>query len=73
MRQLLAGGVPGQRVVVGGVKGGKYAPLPVEIHKNDAKNRQFPILFGLKIAINAICCSKVLNKISSQDIFLGKH
>jgi hypothetical protein len=41
--------VPGQGVVVEGVEGGNKAPTQAEIHKNGAKNGQFPALFDLKI------------------------
>jgi hypothetical protein len=47
-------GVPGQGVVVEGVKGGKYAPMPAKIHKKGTKNRRFPILIELKIVENAV-------------------
>ncbi len=45
--------MPGQGVVVEGVKGGKYAHMQREIYKNGAKNGQFPALFDLKITENA--------------------
>jgi hypothetical protein len=40
-----------------------------EIHENGAENRWFPALINLNIAENAIFCSKVFNKICSQDVF----
>jgi hypothetical protein len=55
-------------MVVEQVKGGKEVPMPAEIHKNGARNGQFPALFGLKIAC-VFFRSKVLNKIYSQDVF----
>ncbi len=56
--------MPGQGVVADGVKGVKKAPMPAEICKNDAKNRQFPTLNDLKVAEDAIFLYlKVLNKI----------
>jgi hypothetical protein len=61
----LAGGVPGQRVVVEGAKRIKYTPKPPGMYKNSKKNRRFPALFGLEISENAVFCSKVLNKIYS--------
>jgi hypothetical protein len=53
--------VPEQVVMVEGVKEGKYASLPAEIHKNSAENSRFPALSGLKIAKNSVFRSKVLN------------
>ncbi len=57
----------GQGMVVKGVKGVKYAPMPPEINKKLGKNGWFPAFFGLEITKNAVFCSKVLNKINSQD------
>jgi hypothetical protein len=60
--------VPGQGVVVERVK--KEASLKLaKIHKNSPENGQFRSLYGLKIAENPVFCSKVLNKIYSQDVF----
>jgi hypothetical protein len=39
---ILAGGVPGQGVVVEGVKGVKYAPMPPEMYENSEKTGGFP-------------------------------
>jgi uncharacterized membrane protein (DUF485 family) len=64
----IGGGVPGQGVVVEGVKGVKYTPMLPGIYVK-IKNRRFCVLFGLLIAINVILCSKVLNKIYSRDVF----
>ncbi len=41
-----------------------------ETYKNSAKNGQFPELFGLKIAENAVFCSKVRY---TPKIFLRIH
>jgi hypothetical protein len=43
----LAGGVPGQEVVLEGVKGVKYAPLLPEMYQNGEKNGRFRALSGL--------------------------
>jgi hypothetical protein len=41
-------GVPGQGVVVEGLKGVKYAPMPPGMYENGEKTgRRFPVLFGL--------------------------
>jgi hypothetical protein len=58
----LAGGVPGQGVVLGGVKGVKYSPKPPRTCKNGEK-RRFPALIDLNIAKNTVILLKVLNKI----------
>jgi hypothetical protein len=47
------GGLPGQGVVMEGVKGVKYTPMPLEIYKNCEKKGGFPH-FCLKIAENAV-------------------
>jgi hypothetical protein len=41
VRQLLAGGAPGQGVVVEGVKGDKYIPKPPGMYKNSEKMDSF--------------------------------
>jgi hypothetical protein len=64
----LAGGVPGQGVVVEGVK---YVPKPPEMYENGDKTCGFPALIDLKIAKNAVFYLKVLNKISFREI-LGR-
>ncbi len=67
---LWTGGVPGQEVVVEGVKLGKKAPMPAEIPEKGAqKMGGFPAHLGLKITENAVFHSKVLTKIYSQDFF----
>ncbi len=43
----VGGGVPGQGVVVEGVKGVKYAPLPPEMYENGGKTGGLPECFGL--------------------------
>jgi hypothetical protein len=66
----LTGGVPGQGMVVEGVKLGKNAPMPAEIPEKGApKIGGFPALLDLKITENAIFHSKVLTKIYSQNFF----
>jgi hypothetical protein len=67
----LAGGVPGQGVLVEGVKEANKSPAGRNT-QNGTKNGRFPAFFGLKyrkIAKNAIFLSKVLNKIYSKDVF----
>jgi hypothetical protein len=44
----LAGGVPGQRVVVEGVKGVKYSPMPPRMYKNGEKMSGLPNFFAYK-------------------------
>jgi hypothetical protein len=55
--------VPGQWVVVDGVKGGKEARTLSEIHKNGAKNGRFPAFIDYTISENTVFYSKVLYKI----------
>jgi hypothetical protein len=64
VRLILAGegGVPGQGVVMEGVKGVKYSPKPPRMCNNGEK-RRFPALIDLKIAKNTVFYLKVLNKI----------
>jgi hypothetical protein len=63
--------MPGQGVVVEGVKGGKKSPQQAVIHKKGAENKwfQFPALFGLKFAKNAIFCSKVPKGYAPKMLF----
>ncbi len=61
--RLLAGGVPRQGVVVEGVKGVKYAPMPPKIYKN-RKKQAVSCTFWL---INCQKCRFSL-KITQQDI-----
>jgi hypothetical protein len=57
-------GLPGQGVVVEGVKGVKCAPKPPGMYENSKKGR-FPALIDLKITKNTIFYLKVLYKIYS--------
>jgi hypothetical protein len=41
--------VLGQAVVVEGVKGVKYAPMPAEIYKNGEKTGSFPQFLAYKL------------------------
>jgi hypothetical protein len=66
----LAGGVPGQGVVVEGVK---YVPKPPEMCENGDKTSGFPAIIYLKITKNGVFYLKVLNKISSQEFFSRRH
>ncbi len=43
----IGGRVPGQEVVVEGVKGVKYSPMPPRMYENYKKNRWFSALFVL--------------------------
>ncbi len=70
--QLLAVGVPGQGVMVEGEKGGKYAPLLAEIHKNGTRNAQFCALFGLKITQKMFFAQKFLIRYTPKT-FLEKY
>jgi hypothetical protein len=45
VHRQLAGGVPGQGVVVVAVKGVEYAPIPPGMYEN-SKKTAFPTLFG---------------------------
>jgi hypothetical protein len=47
-------GVPGQWVVVDGVKGGKEARTLSEIHKNGSKNGRFPAFIDYTISENTV-------------------
>jgi hypothetical protein len=59
--------------------GGSYrrhipvSPKPAKIYKNGTKNGWFFALFGLKIAKKAVFCTKLLNKIYSQDNFFEEY
>jgi hypothetical protein len=46
--------MPGQWVVVEGVKGDKYVPKPPEMYQNSKKTEWFQALIDLKIDKNAI-------------------
>jgi hypothetical protein len=39
---------------VEGAYGGKQAPWPSVMHKNNAKNKWFPLLIDIKIVENAV-------------------
>ncbi len=62
---IFAGEVPGQGVVVEGVKGVKYAPKPPWMYKNG----RFLALIDFKTAKNAIFYLNILNKLYFWDIF----
>jgi hypothetical protein len=49
VRQLLEPGVPGQGVVVEGVKGVKYNPMPLQIYKNSKKTGGFTHFLAYKL------------------------
>ncbi len=70
VRQLLAGTVPTQGVVVERVKGGKYAPMPAGIHKNGTENGWFPKLIDLKILKMLFFAQKYLIKYTPKMFFL---
>jgi hypothetical protein len=62
-------GVPGQGVVVEGVKEVKQAFPATRNVQKWCQNSRFPTLIDLKIAKNAVFYLKVLNKIYSRDVF----
>jgi hypothetical protein len=62
------GRVPVQGVVVEGVKGGKQAPKPAEIHKKWAKNGWFPALFGLTITKTPFSTQKYFIRYMSRHL-----
>ncbi len=64
----MAGGVPGQGMVVEGVKGVKYAPKPPGMYENSEKLGGLAALIDLKIAEKTVFNLKVY-KVYSQDIF----
>ncbi len=66
---LLAGGVPGQGVMVEGVKGVKYPPCHQECTKT-VKKKAVLCTFWLINCQKRRFLSKVLNKIYSWDVFL---
>jgi hypothetical protein len=65
VRQILAGEVPCQGVVVEGVKEVKQAFQAARNIRNWRQNGRFPALIDLKIAENAFFYLKVPNKIYS--------
>jgi hypothetical protein len=56
-------------MVVEGIKGVQYAPMPPEMYKNSENTGSFPALFGLLNAENAIFHSKVLTRYTPETFF----
>jgi hypothetical protein len=61
--------MPGQGVVVEGVKEDKYVRKPPEMYQNSEKTEWFQALIDLKIAKKAIFYLKILNRIYFRDFF----
>jgi hypothetical protein len=61
--------VPGQGVVLEGVKEVKLAYQDTWNVQKCCQNSRFPALIDLKIAENVVFYLKVLNKIYSKDVF----
>ncbi len=65
---VIGGGVPGQGWRWSELKEANKPPHRLKYQKTVPK-MAVSTLFGLKIAENTVSCSKVLNKIYSQDFF----
>jgi hypothetical protein len=65
VRHLLVGGVPGQGVVMEGVKEVKYAPLPPKIYKNSKKMGIFQHFLAYKSPKTPFFAQKYLTRYTS--------
>jgi hypothetical protein len=65
----LTGGVPGQRVVVEGVKGVKYAPMLPGMYEKDEKMGDFGHCLAYKLPKTSFFTQKNLTKYTSETFF----
>jgi hypothetical protein len=65
----LTGGVPGQRVVVEGVKGVKYAPMLPGMHEKDEKMGGFGHFLAYILPKTPFFTQKNLTKYTSETFF----
>jgi hypothetical protein len=65
----LAGGVLGQRVVVEGVKGVKYAPMPTRMYKNVEKTGSFAHVLAYKSLKTLFLAQRYLTRYTPEMFF----